>query len=188
MREPKSLSRTVFGNPILRTPARRLTPDEITSEETQQLIADMRFTLERKKYGVGLAAPQVGVGVALALIAIKPTPLRPNREPFERVIINPETIETHGRRMRRWEGCISLGVGRDLPYAQTMRWRSVTVRYQNEQAEQVTERFDGLAAHVFQHERDHLNGVLFVDRVVDSRTFMAASEFRKRVMPTLKGD
>lgn len=95
-RKPKTLELTRFGNPILRQVARRLEVDEITSEETQQLIADMKRLLVENKYGVGLAASQVGRSLALSAIGIKPTPTRPELEPFETVIINPEIIEYHG--------------------------------------------------------------------------------------------
>lgn len=86
----KSLKFTRFGNPILRRIARRLDVKEITSEAIQNLIADMRYTCDKERAGVGLAAPQVGESIALSVIAIKPTPNRPDRERFDSVIINPE--------------------------------------------------------------------------------------------------
>ena len=184
MREQKLLRRTVFGNPILRTPARQLTKQEILSDEVQQLIIDLKYTVDKKKLGVGLAAPQVGVGIALARIAIKPTPTRPNRKLFDRVIINPEIIKTNGKKQQMWEGCISFGAG-NTPYAATMRWPKITVQYYDEHAKKITEDLSGLAAHVFQHELDHLDGVLFVDRVEDNKTFVLATEFRKRILPLL---
>jgi len=108
----KILRRTVFGNPILREVTRRLTPEEILSDEIQTLIADMRYTVEQRKYGVGLAAPQVGVAVALSVVGIKPTPNRPNSERFETVLINPEIIETYGRRQGMWGGVLVAVRGR----------------------------------------------------------------------------
>jgi peptide deformylase len=100
----KLLRITWFGNPVLREPARRLTKQEITSAEIQQLIAYIKHTVDKKQYGVGLAAPQVGVGLAVALIAIKPTPTRPNREIFNKVIINPEITKKYGKKVPMWEG------------------------------------------------------------------------------------
>lgn len=185
---PKVLKRTVFGNPILRKPARQLTKTEILSPEIQQLIADMKYTVDKKQYGVGLAAPQVGHDLAIARIAIKPTPTRPTRQLFDRVVINPKIIGTNGRKKRMWEGCISFGTGANTPYAQTMRWPRITAQYNNENGDIITEELSGLAAHVYQHEMDHLNGILFVDRVKDNSTFMVASEFRKRIVPTLPKD
>lgn len=186
MATPKLLRKTLFGNPILRSVARELTTEEITSDEIQQLIADLKYTVDKKKLGVGIAAPQVGVGVSLARIAIKPTVTRPNRITFDRVIINPKILKGIGDKALMWEGCLSFASGTDnVPYAQTERWPSVEVEYYDENAEAHRETLSGLAAHVFQHETDHLNGVLFVDRVVDPATFMLATEFRKRILPTL---
>lgn len=74
-----------FGNPVLREAARHLTEGEILSSDTQSLIENMRYTLTEKKYGVGIAAPQVGEGIALSVIGVKPTPNRPELEPFDTV-------------------------------------------------------------------------------------------------------
>ena len=71
------LRRTQFGNPVLRTAAQHLTEEEIHSSIIQALLLDMRYTLEKKRYGVGLAAPQIGKSLAIAIIGLKPTPTRP---------------------------------------------------------------------------------------------------------------
>ncbi len=180
--KPKILRRTVFGNPILRQVTRRLTREEILSDEIQALIANMRYTVERKSYGVGLAAPQVGVPVALSVVGIKPTPNRPNLERLETVLINPEIVQTYGRRQGMWEGCISCGTASDTLYAKVPRFKKIKLRWLDEHAQQHEKILGGFVAHVAQHETDHLNGVLFVDRVRDSRTYMMASEYRKRIV------
>lgn len=90
---PKILKRTEFGNPILRSKTKRLSKADILSKNIQHLIADMKYTCDKRKYGVGLAATQVGVDVAVSVIAIKKTPSRPEVTPFEQVIINPEILE-----------------------------------------------------------------------------------------------
>jgi peptide deformylase len=179
----KVLQRTLFGNPILRQPARHLSAQEILSSEIQTLIADMRYTVEAKKYGVGLAAPQVGHAIALSIIGIKPTPSRPHAKAIELAIINPEIIKTYGRRRQFWEGCISFGGAANFPYAKALRYAKVRVRYLDEYAKVHERDFDGLLAHVLQHEIDHLNGVLFVERVKDPRTFLMVSEYKKFVLP-----
>lgn len=178
----KLLRRTLFGNPILRQKARPLERAEIVSPDTAELIQNMRYTLERRKFGIGLAAPQVGKGIALSVIGIKPTPTRPNNPRIDMVVINPEIVKTYGRRVPLWEGCISLGTGSDLPYAQAMRYKKVRVRYLDEKAQRREKDFEGLLAHVLQHEIDHLEGILFVDRVADSRSFVTQSEYRKRYL------
>lgn len=179
---PKILRATRFGNPILRQPAKRLSKSEILSEQIQTLIEDMRHTLVTKKYGVGLAAPQVGESVALSIIGIKSTPTRPDREPFDMVMINPKIVETFGNRSSMWEGCISCGMGKNILYGKALRYKKVRLNWQDEKGETHVEIFDGLRAHVIQHETDHLNGVLFVDRVYDSKTYMMADEYQKRIV------
>jgi peptide deformylase len=178
----KRLKITQFGNPILRQVARRLDVDEIAAPETQKLIADMRDYLNSsKKYGVGLAAPQVGQDIALSIIEIKPTPYRPNAEQASLAIINPEIVEMYGRRAPMWEGCISFGTSRvNFPYAQTVRYKKIRLKYFDERGVLHAKDFEGLLAHVIQHEVDHLNGVLFVDRVKDTSTYMMKTEFVKR--------
>ena len=178
----KILNATRFGNPILRSKTRRLTLAEIKSENIQTLIDNMRHTLVKKAYGVGIAAPQVGVGIALSVIGIKPTPNRPNLESFETVLINPEIVETYGNKKRPWEGCISCGTGNNTLFAQVPRYKRIKLRWINEKGEQREEILEGFIAHVVQHEVDHLNGVLFVDRVKDPSTFMMADEYRKRIV------
>ena len=101
---PETLKATRFGNPILRSSAKRLTVEQIRSKPIQDLITNMRYTLQTKKYGVGIAAPQVGVDAALSVIGIKPTPNRPNLDPFDAVIINPEITETYGRKSNYGKG------------------------------------------------------------------------------------
>lgn len=171
---------TRFGNPLLRAIAEPIPVKEIASEEIQQFIADIRYTVQHKKYGVGLAAPQVGKGIALSVIAIKPTPSRPHAVPFETVIINPVIIETFGRRAGMWEGCISCGKNTDTLYGKAMRYKKIRLQWLDEYSISHDEILEGLPAHVAQHEVDHINGILFVDRVKDSTSFMMADEYRKR--------
>ena len=178
----KVLTRTQFGNPILREVARELTLTEIKSEKVQNLIRDMRHTLIEKKLGIGLAAPQVGESIALAVIAIRPTKLRPKIEPFDLVLINPVITENKGRRKKMWEGCISAGSNgtADL-FAQVQRYGQIAVEFLDENGTSQSKTLKGLQAQVVQHEVDHLNGILFVDRVKDTSTYMTYREYIKRV-------
>lgn len=177
----KTYKLTRFGNPILREKTIRLTVGEIKSDKIQQLIADIRYTNETKKYGVGLAAPQVDESVALSVIGIKPTPTRPNLEKFDQVIINPTYVGI-GRRTGMWEGCQSSGSGKNTLFGKALRYRKIRATWHDEHAEFHDEELSGFVAHVFHHEADHLNGILFVDKVRDSRTFMLADEYRKRIV------
>ncbi len=175
------LNATRFGNPILREEMRRITPEKILSDEIQSLIENMYYTLSEKKYGVGIAAPQVGARVALSVVGIKPTPTRPNLEPFSTVLINPVVVETFGDAEEMWEGCISSGEGNNTLYAKVPRFKSIRLQWLDENAQEHDEILEGFVAHVAQHETDHLNGILFVDRVQDTKSYMLADEYKKMI-------
>lgn len=174
----KLLKKTEFGNPVLRGVATKLTLAEIQSPETQELIRDMYFTLENRKYGVGLAAPQVGEGIALCVIGVKATPTRPHLERIALTLINPEIVATYGYRKPMWEGCIS---GSDL-YALVPRYKRLRLKWHDADAKLHEEDFDGFLAHVIQHEVDHLNGILYVDRIKDTKSIMTMREYKKQFM------
>lgn len=178
---PKLLELIRLGNPILQTPSRQITPEDIKSPIIQNLIENIRYTNETKKYGVGLAAPQVGESIALSVIGIKPTPTRPNLAVFDSVIINP-TYAGVGKRTGKWEGCQSSGSGDDILYAKALRYSSINATWYDENAVLHSKQLNGFVAHVFQHETDHLQGVLFVDKVRDTKTYMMADEYRKRII------
>ncbi len=168
---------TEFGNPVLRKVAKLISDEEIKSPKFRQLIKEMSELVKSGEYGVGLAAPQVAVSKALSVITIRPTPSHPEREEFDMVIINP-SYKGIGQKVDKWEGCMSFGAGQPV-FAQTKRYEQIHAAYQDELGIEHKEQFSGLKAHVFQHETDHLNGVLFVDLVEDSKTWMSASEYKK---------
>jgi peptide deformylase len=173
-----------FGDPILRQKAKQVDPEQISSKQVQSLIADMRHILTEKKLGIGLAAPQVGSDLALAVVCIHPMPHRLQVQPFDLVLINAAITERIGRRDDVWEGCISSGPGKAGLFAKTPRYDRIKVRYLDASAMPHHRIFSGLAAQVIQHEIDHLNGILFVDHVKDTRTFMTYGEYKKRIAKT----
>jgi peptide deformylase len=158
------------GDPVLRGKARDLSPDEIKSKAIRQLIEQMRETM-RAAPGVGLAAPQVGEPLRLAVIEDRPDYLRnvaPERlavlqrrpVPFQ-VIINPKITLGTGGSARFFEGCLSLtGLLALVPRA-----LEVHVDALDQHAKPVHIDARGWYARILQHEIDHLNGVLYVDRM-----------------------
>lgn len=181
MRQSQILTRTNFGNPVLREVCKKLSKTEILSPKIQNLIRDMSHTLEQKQYGVGLAAPQVGQAIALSVIGIKATPTRPEASNEDMVIINPEIAECFGRKQQMWEGCISFGGTKDFPYAKVPRYKKIKVRFLDQDAQEHEVIAEGLLAHVLQHEIDHLYGILFVDRVTDTKSYCMISEYKKQI-------
>lgn len=170
------------GDPALRTRARELSTDELRSPETQLLIELMRETM-RDAPGVGLAAPQVGVNLRIAVIEDKSDYLRDLGEeeialrerkpiPFH-VIVNP-TIEMADDVVEFPEGCLSV-TGFTAVVA---RARSVRVHCLNHAGEPQEIRAHGWYARILQHEIDHMNGVLYVDRMYP-QTFMTLDNFKR---------
>lgn len=169
------LRRTQFGNPILRATSLKVSRKEIVSKTIQSLLKDMRYTLDKKQYGVGLAAPQIGRSLAIAVIGMKPTPTRPNIPKLSMTIINPEIVMHKGKSSGMWEGCIS---GPDM-YGKALRYKRVRLKWLDEKAHPHEKEFEGIVAQVIQHEVDHLSGILFVDRVKDPKTYVTLSEYKK---------
>jgi peptide deformylase len=158
------------GEAVLRTPARPLTRQEVTTDQITRLITDMRETMYDAP-GVGLAAPQVGVPLQLAVIedredflkAIPPSELEEKERrpvPFH-VIINPKIELIGDDPVQFFEGCLSLsGFSALVP-----RSRQVRVSYWNEHAEEKSVLATGWYARILQHEIDHLHGTLYIDKM-----------------------
>lgn len=175
----KQLKTMQFGNPGLRRKSTQVSVNKITSRDIQELISTMRKLLVNKKLGIGLAAPQVGEPLAIAVIELQTTTLRDNLEELSLVIINPKITKTFGTKYQMWEGCISSGTGKAGLFAKVPRYKKIELEYIDEMAVKQTKEFKGLAAHVIQHEVDHLNGILFVDKVKDTKTYMSYNEYKK---------
>lgn len=169
------------GSAILREKCRRLTVEEIRSAEMQKLIDDLFYTVQEAKAGVGLSANQVGRREAISVVAIKPTPARPNLEPFNEVCINTEIVETFGEKEPMWEGCLSTARDEngEPSMAQVPRYKKVRIEYFDREGKKQSEVVAGFVAHVLQHETDHLNGVLFTD-LIDKGGMISYREYVRR--------
>ena len=168
-----------FGNPILRVKTKTLSKSQIINTKTKKIIKEMQSLLLDKKLGIGLASTQIGENVSLAVIELQKTKVRPDIKRFSLVIINPVITNYYGSKSQQWEGCISSGIGKAGLFAKVPRYKKIELEYLDENAEKHIKVFSELTAHVIQHEVDHLNGILFVDKVKDSTTFMTYSEYRK---------
>jgi peptide deformylase len=171
------------GDPVLRQTARPLGPEEIMGEETQRLIRDMRETMYDAP-GVGLAAPQVGLPLQLAVIEdreelLKTLPEQDLREKERRpvsfhVILNPKIVSLGGDMVEFQEGCLSVaGYSALVPRARTIR-----VECLNERGNTRVIEASGWYARILQHEIDHLQGTLYIDRM-QSRTFTSLENWNR---------
>jgi peptide deformylase len=165
-----------IGNPVLRERARELTPDELRSEGLQRLIDDMIETM-RAANGAGLAANQVAETVRVAVVEVREgNPRYPYKPPIPlTVIVNPviEPLDDEIEQIN--EGCLSVpNLRGEVP-----RHLNIRLRYLDREGDEHEEVRRGLTAGTFQHELDHLDGVLFVDRVTDPRTLTTWAEFER---------
>jgi peptide deformylase len=165
------------GEPVLRELARPLSQEQIALPETQQLILSMQETM-RDAPGVGLAAPQIGLPIQLAVIEDRPeytkdipadrlAERRRQTVPFH-VLINPRIVEQSSEQAEFFEGCLSLAGFSAL----VKRSRQVAVEYWDEHGEARRLEAEGWYARILQHEIDHLNGRLYIDRM-EARSFMS---------------
>ncbi|HYO54847.1 peptide deformylase [Archangium sp.] len=171
------------GEPVLRRRARDLTPEEMTSPSVRQLISLMRETM-RDAPGVGLAAPQVGVDVRLAVIedraeyqaALSPEEVAAReRRPVDfHVIINPRLVVEDPAPVEFYEGCLSVSGFSAL----VQRARAVRVEAFDENGQAVSIQARGWYARILQHEIDHLDGMLYIDRM-EPRSFSTLENHRR---------
>jgi peptide deformylase len=177
----KTLTLTEFGNPILRKKAKPVPSKFISSPALDELVGDMLQTMHSVD-GVGLAAPQIGLDIQLAVIEFDATEARPELRASNRIVlINPRILLRSKKIEEDWEGCLSFG-GKRCARGKVPRSTSITVRYTDENGKIVTRKVSGFLARVFQHEIDHLNGKVFVDRMRNMLTLTTYDEFMRRMV------
>lgn len=164
-----------LGNPILRQKSINITEDEISTKEFKKLLKDM-FDTMRQYDGVGLAAPQIGILKNLVVVGSKKNERYPDEQDIsDMVIINPIIEPIKNEFSGFWEGCLSVPGMRgyvERPVAIEMEWF-------NEKFERKKEVFADFRAIVFQHECDHLNGILYVDKLKTTSMFGFTEELDK---------
>ncbi len=171
-----------MGHPVLRARARAIDPAVITSSRVQQLIDDMFETMHEYQ-GVGLAAPQVHESVRLFVAGFAPGPDDEDEDEGEErtrvpgvpmmALINPEITPLSQETVEDWEGCLSIPDIR----GRVPRARQILVRAYDRRGKRLEMTASGFTARVIQHETDHLDGVLFFDRMKSFETLTFLDEF-----------
>jgi peptide deformylase len=167
-----------LGHPVLREKARDLTQEELASPEIKRLIADMIETMAEYG-GIGLAAPQVHHPIRLALID-----LQEEEGSTLTVVINPKMTVLDAETQGFWEGCLSVPEMRGLVY----RPRKVQIDFVDLSGKPRQLVAEGFLATVYQHELDHLDGVLYVDKLHDTRKFAFMEEYQRYWAPAESDD
>ena len=154
-----------YGHPTLRKVARRIEPGH---PGLDQLVADM-FETMYKSQGVGLAAPQVNQGIRLFIIDATPyAEEKPELNGFKGIFVNPQIIEETGEDLVFNEGCLSIPDIRE----DVTRKSKIRIQYQDLNFNDFDEYYEGIPARIIQHEYDHLEAKLFVDRISPLRKML----------------
>ena len=162
-----------MGHPVLRTPAAPLERSDIRSPAVQRLIDDMMDTMA-EYHGVGLAAPQVHESLRLFVVAFDPTQPDPDDdEPF--AIVNPEITPVGEGMIDDWEGCLSIPDIRGM----VPRYADIMVKALDRDGRPVELRLKDYPGRVAQHETDHLDGVLFFDRMTSMKSLTFLDEYSR---------
>ena len=160
-----------LGQPVLREVSGKIA--DPASSAVQALIDDMLLTVADAN-GVGLAAPQVYESLSLFIVASHPNPRYPRAPEMEpTAMINPEILWASDEKETGWEGCLSIPGLRGL----VPRHLRIGVRYVTRNGEVREEEYADFLARVFQHELDHVQGIVFIDRVENTRELMTEREY-----------
>ena len=168
-----------LGNPVLRQPSQVV--ENIQDSRIQQLIDNLISTVQQAN-GVGIAAPQVAMGDRLFVVASRPNlryPQAPHMEPT--AMINPRIIASSTETVKDWEGCLSIPGIRGL----VPRSRSIEIEYTSRDGQLHRQEFTDFVARIFQHEHDHLDGIVFLDRVESTQELMTEDEYQKQIINLL---
>lgn len=174
-----SLNIIQLGNPKLRCIAEPIA--DVMSDRIQDLC-DRLLVLVKESNGVGIAAPQVGESWQLLIVASRPNLRYPNAPMMEPVVmINPAIVSHSGEMEKGWEGCLSVPGIRGL----VPRYTQIEVAYTGRDGTHYQQTLTDFVARIFQHELDHLNGKVFLDRVESTDDLMTEQEYQRQVIQTL---
>lgn len=168
-----------LGNPVIGKKLKRV--DNPRDKKIQNLIDDMIATCKDVD-GVGIAAPQVYRPLRLFILASHPNaryPHAPKMKPL--TIINPKILSTSKNKTKDWEGCLSIPGIRGL----VPRHTSVKVEFTTRNGKKVKKTFKDFVARIFQHEYDHIEGMVFLERVESAKEFISEKEYQKMIKAKL---
>ncbi|MDY7020434.1 MAG: peptide deformylase [Cyanobacteriota bacterium] len=164
-----------LGDEMLR---RQAQPVRDIADRRIQTLIDNLIATALKANGVGIAAPQISQSDRLFIVASRPNlryPQAPKMKPT--AMINPKIISYSSEQVKGWEGCLSVPGVRGL----VPRYQSVKVEYLDRQGQQQRQQLTNFVARIFQHEYDHLEGIVFVDRVEDKQDLISEAEYQAQL-------
>ncbi|NJL00161.1 MAG: peptide deformylase [Spirulinaceae cyanobacterium SM2_1_0] len=165
-----------LGQPVLRQCSSAVAVENLAGDRALQALGDQLLAVTRAADGVGLAAPQIGVPLRVIAIASRPNARYPHAPLLPPTLLfNPRLVKTSRDREQDWEGCLSV------PGIRGRVWRhqTITVAYRDRHGCPQQRELTGFAARIVQHELDHLDGILFVDRLVSERDCFTEAEYQQ---------
>jgi peptide deformylase len=164
-----------IGHPVLRQPARQVSPEELRSETFQRLVDDLIETM-RDANGAGLAATQIYEPVSLCALEVNNNPRYPYKPRIPlTILVNPVVTPLTEETFDNYEGCLSVPNLRGV----VPRYTRVRVVALDREGNQIDREVQGLSAGTYQHEVDHLLGKVFLDRVQDTSTLSTWADFER---------
>jgi peptide deformylase len=165
-----------LGNPILRQKAAEV--EDIQDETVQKLIDDLMTTVAESN-GVGIAAPQIAQSYRVMIVASRPNPRYPHAPHMEpTAMINPHIIAHSSTVIKDWEGCLSIPGIRGL----VPRYEAIEVEYTDRNGKIQRQLLTNFVARIFQHEYDHFDGIVFLDRLESNLDIVTDHEYQKLIV------
>lgn len=162
-----------LGHPLLRSQAQLV--DNIQSPRIQNLLDNLIATVI-KANGVGIAAPQVQSRDRIFIVASRPNPRYPNAPEMEPTpMINPRVLASSSEEAKGWEGCLSIPGIRGL----VPRHQAIEIEYSDRNGKLHKQELTNFVARIFQHELDHLDGIVFIDRLQSTQDLITEQEYQK---------
>ena len=169
-----------LGHPILRQTAQPIL--DVQDQEIQTLIDDLLLTVKQAN-GVGIAAPQVARSCQLMIVASRPNPRYPTAPEMEpTAILNPRILSHSSETAIGWEGCLSVPGIR----GKVSRYQAIEVEYLDRNGTLQKMEMTDFVARIFQHEFDHLNGLVFLDRVETTESLVTEKEYQRQLAALTK--
>ena len=165
-----------LGHPLLRASAQLV--DNIEDQNIQNLIDNLIATVGQAN-GVGIAAPQVAESYRLFIVASRPNLRYPNAPTMEpTAMINPKILAHSSEVVKGWEGCLSIPEIRGY----VPRYEAIEIEYTDRNGKLQKQELNDFVARIFQHEYDHLNGIVFLDRLESTQDIITEQEYQKRIV------
>ncbi len=165
------------GNPIIRKKGEKISFP--ISETNKQIIKDLKQAMKEQGVLVGMSAPQIGQLKNIFIVSTKPTKFRPNLPRKEWIFINPKIIRYSRKKVKWYDGCGSVAEANI--FGEVVRSQNIDIEYFTIDGKKKKERFEDFVAVIIQHEYDHLQGIIFLDRMKGMSSIMSGIEYEKYI-------